>query len=292
MNQRAFDAPGTGDRHSTTIMAAAEVCHDNDVSCYGLIRYSNPRQTWAGDPLGVPADVDSMGVDGPADAAAVINATGLAIAAWRDRPAAGVNQPPTATGTLPDRELPLHETLSAEVSQAFVDPDGDALTYAVSSSAPRVATVLAAGARVTVTAVGLGRATISVTATDPGGLRATQAFAVTVERTMMAPFTDDPLVPGVTPIRAVHFTELRARIDARRQAAELGPFRWTDPVLRARVTPVRLVHLLELREALAEAFVATGRAAPRWTDAAPAARSTPVRAAHLSELRAAVMVLE
>ena len=177
-----------------------------------------------------------------------------------------------------------------DVSPAFVDPDGDRLTYAVSSSALHVVTVLAAGARVTLTAMSAGTATIWVTATDPGGLSATQAFTVTVA--MRAPFTDDPIVAGVTPVRAVHFTELRAHIDALREEAGLGRFRWTDPVLRAGMTPVRLVHLLELREALGAAYTAAGRAEPRWTDAAPTAGTTPIRAAHLTELRAAVAALE
>ena len=101
-----------------------------------------------------------------------------------------------------------------------------------------------------------------------------------------------PLVPGVTPDRAVHFTELRSRIDALRRAARLGPFSWTDPVLTAGATPVRRVHLLELRSALAAAYVAAGRAAPRWTDAVQAAGATPIRAAHLMELRAAAVTLE
>ena len=213
------------------------------------------------------------------------------MALWRDRPA-GSNLPPAAVGTLPDRSLTLRGALALDVSPAFVDPDGDRLTYAVSSSAPHVVTVLAAGARVTLTAVGVGRARIEVTATDPGGLSATQAFTVTVVVTVTGGFTDDPIVAGVTPVRAVHFTELRARIDALREAAGLGRFRWTDPVLRAGVTPVRLVHLLELREALGAAYTAAGRAAPRWTDAAPTAGTTPIRAAHLTELRAAVVALE
>ena len=213
-----------------------------------------------------------------------------ALMAVRDRPAA--NRPPAASGTLPDRALTLPGTLTVDVSPAFVDPDGDRLTYAVSSAAPDVVTVLAAGARVTLTAVGVGRATIEVTATDPGGLSATQAFTVTVVVTVTGGFTDDPIVAGVTPVRAVHFTELRAHIDALREEAGLGRFRWTDPVLRAGVTPVRLVHLLELREALGAAYTAAGRAKPRWTDAAPTAGTTPIRAAHLTELRAAVAALE
>ena len=109
---------------------------------------------------------------------------------------------------------------------------------------------------------------------------------------MAAPFTDDPIQPGVTPVRAVHFTELRVRVDALRAAAGLARFDWTDPVLRAGATPVRLAHLLELREALGAAYAAAGRAAPRWTDPAPTGGATPIRAAHLTELRAAVVGLE
>ena len=299
--------------------------------------------------------------------------------------ATGANRPPTAVGTLSDRELTLHGTLTADVSPAFVDPDGDPLSYAASSSAPHVVTVLAAGARVTLTAVGAGTAAIQVAATDPEGLSATQSFTVTVAPpsnrppeavgmlaaltigleelsatvelsgafrdpdgdaltygavssspsvasasvlgslltvtplsagsalvtvtatdvggsdssatqsftvTVPPPFTDHPLVPGQTPVRAVHFTELRTRIDALRRASGLAAYAWTDPVLTAGTTPVRLAHLLELRAALSEAYVAAGRRAPRWTDAAPVAGTTPIRAAHLMELRAAVVGLE
>ena len=290
VNQRAFAAEAARSSRWRTIMSYVNQCEDAYTSCPWLLRFSNPRQSYNGDPLGIPFG-EGSGVTGPADAATVLNATGPAVALWRDRPA-GSNLPPATSGTLPDRALALPGTLTVDVSSAFVDPDGDRLSYAVSSSAPDVVTVLAAGARMTLTAVGVGRATIQVTATDPGGLSATQAFTVTVVVTVTGGFTDDPIVAGVTPVRAVHFTELRAHIDALREAAGLGRFRWTDPVLRAGVTPVRLVHLLELREALGAAYTAAGRAPPRWTDAAPAAGTTPIRAAHLTELRAAVVALE
>ena len=227
------------------------------------------------------------GVAGPADAAAVLENTLPAVALWRDhRP----NRPPTAVGTLVERRLTPNSTLTVDVSQAFVDPDGDALGYSASSAAPDIVTVQAAGARVTLSALQVGAATIRVTATDSGGLSAAQSFAVTV--TKSPPFADDPIVPGFTPVRAVHITELRLRIDALRRAAQLGPFSWTDPVLTAGATPVRLMHLIEVRSALAQAYVAAGRPAPRWTDAAPAAGATPIRAVHLMELRAAVVALE
>ena len=204
----------------------------------------------------------------------------------------GTNRPPTTAGALPDRRLAPGGMLAMDVSPAFVDPDGDALTFTASSSAPRVVTASAAGARVTLVGTGEGAGTIRVTATDPGGLSASQSFAVTVTATATTSFTDHPLRPGVTPVRAIHFTELRARIDALRSAAGLTAFSWTDPTLTAGVTPVRLLHLLELREALAAAYAASGRVGPSWNDAAPAAGTTPIRAAHLTELREAVLALE
>ena len=202
------------------------------------------------------------------------------------------NRPPAPAGTLPDRTLSPEDTLNVNVSRAFVDPDGDALNYTVSSSAPQVVTARAAGALATLTAVGEGAATIRVTATDPGGLSATLSFTVRVSTTVSGSFTDDPIRPGVTPVRAIHFTELRTRIDALRRAGGLQAFPWTDPLLTAGVTPVRLVHLLELRSALGTSYAAAGRSAPVWTDAVPTGVTTPIRAVHLMELRAAVLALE
>ena len=291
VNQRAFRAGAPQSSRWRTIMAYGTQCDDADFRCNTLLRFSNPRQQYDGDPLGVPQEPANRAVDGPADAVAVLNATGPAVALWRDRPSAA-NRPPTVAVTLPDRSLAPRGALDVDVSSAFVDPDGDALTYAVSSSAPAVVTVRAAGARVTLTATGEGTAAIQVTASDPGGLSASQSFTVTVGTSVSVPFTDDPIRPGVTPVRAVHFTELRTRIDALRTAAGLGRFAWADPALTAGVTRVRLVHLLELRSALAAAYAAAGRTSPRWTDPAPAPGATPIRAAHLMELRAAVVALE
>ena len=288
VNQRGFEADASPNRRWITIMSYQRQCSDTgEVYCPELLRFSNPRQRYGGDPLGVAHGGGASGVTGPADAAAVLDNTLPAVAWWRDhRP----NRPPAPVGTLVERRLTPNSTLTVDVSQAFVDPDGDALGYSASSAAPDVVTVQASGARVTLSALQVGTATIRVTATDSGGLSAAQSFAVTV--TTSPPFTDDPIATGVTPVRAVHFTELRSRIDGLRRAARLGPFSWTDPVLTAGVTPVRRVHLLELRSALAAAYVAAGRPAPRWTDAVRAAGATPIRAAHLMELRAAVVALE
>ena len=200
------------------------------------------------------------------------------------------NRPPEAAGALEAMTIGLDEApVSVDVAGAFRDPDDDPLTYEAVSSAPAVASASVSGSTVTVTPAGAGTAVVRVTATDADGLSATQRFGVRVLR----PFTDDPIQPGATPIRAVHFTELRARIDGLRRAAGLARFWWTDLVLRAGVTRVRLVHLLELRQALDAAYQAADRTPPPWTDASPGAGATiPIRAAHLTELRAAVVALE
>ena len=203
-----------------------------------------------------------------------------------------VNRSPVAVGTLSGLTLHPGGVADVDVGGAFRDPDGDPLTYEPNSSAPTVASVAASGSTVRVEAVSAGAATVTVAATDTSGSNttATIAFGVTVRLPGLV-FTDNPIVAGVTPVKAIHFTELRERIDRLRGAAGLGPFSWTDPILTVGVTPVRLEHLLELRAALAGAYAAAGRAAPPWTDAAPA-RAMPIRAVHLMELRASVMTLE
>ena len=103
-------------------------------------------------------------------------------------------------------------------------------------------------------------------------------------------FTDHPIERGVTPVRAIHFLELRARIDALRAGAGLPAFGWTDPTLVPGTTPIKAVHVTELRTALGEAYVASGHSAPGYTDAAVAS-GTRIRAVHLMELRAAVAAL-
>ena len=293
VNQRAFAAGAPLSSRWRTVMAYGTQCSNANIHCRELLRFSNPRQRREGDPLGVPyvAGASVSGVAGPSDAAAVLDVMAPAAALWRDRVARS-NRPPTAVGALPDVFLAPGGARIVDASEVFSDLDGDPLTWAVSSSMPEVATVTAAGPRVTVTAVGAGAATVTVTATDTGGLSAVQSFTATVSDRPPVTFTDHPIQPGVTPVRAVHYTELRTRIDALRQAADLELFPWTDPVLTAGVTRVRLVHLLDLREALGAAYAAAGRTPPGWTDAAAAGQSMPIRAAHLMELRAAVTALE
>ena len=150
---------------------------------------------------------------------------------------------------------------------------------------------------VTAGAAGAGPGTVRYTvAANAGGPRlgalAVADQRVTVHQASPTVFTDHPVERGVTPVKAIHFLELRARIDALRTAAGRPVFRWTDPALTPGVTPISRAHLTELREALDQAYAAAGRAAPVYTDPVVTAGATAIRAAHLMELRAAVAALE
>ena len=86
------------------------------------------------------------------------------------------NRPPEPRGTIPSITIPVGRTETVDVSSYFTEPDGEALIYSATSSNPVAATVSVAGSTVTVTAVAKGTTDVTVTATDPGGLAATQTF--------------------------------------------------------------------------------------------------------------------
>ena len=97
------------------------------------------------------------------------------------------NRAPTVSAAIPDQSVEAGAEVTVDVSGAFSDPDGDALSYGATSDAPDVAAARVSGSGVTVTGVAPGTATVTVTATDPGGLGATQRFEVTVVSANRAP---------------------------------------------------------------------------------------------------------
>ena len=91
------------------------------------------------------------------------------------------NQPPGTVSTIPSQNLTLGSSSPPlDVSAYFRDPDSNTLTYTVESSNPAVATTQRVGSQLTVWTWDTGRTTVTVKATDPDGLYATQTFTVTV----------------------------------------------------------------------------------------------------------------
>lgn len=95
-------------------------------------------------------------------------------------------------------------------------------------------------------------------------------------------FTDDPLIPRSTRIKAIHLTQLRTAVNAVRATAALAPFAWTDPTITS-TTRVKAVHILELRNALTPALAILGKTAT-YTDSV-LTTGTPIKAVHFQEIR-------
>ena len=112
------------------------------------------------------------------------------------------NQAPAAMGSIPAQTVTAGEVVSLDVASYFSDPDGDALTYSASTSNPAVASPTVSGSTLTIAGVSEGSAAVTVTASDPGGLTATQNVSVTVERPNTA-----PTVSGTIPAQVVEAGE-------------------------------------------------------------------------------------
>jgi fibronectin type 3 domain-containing protein len=93
-------------------------------------------------------------------------------------------------------------------------------------------------------------------------------------------FTDDPLIAGATPVKAVHLSELRLAVNAVRQLAGLPSYPFSGG---GAGTPIVASHIAELRTALDEASAILGRPSGSYTDTVgPGAR---IRAVHFQEIR-------
>ena len=146
------------------------------------------------------------------------------------------NQPPTAVGTIPHQTLtPGGSSVAVDLAPRFSDPDEDQLTFQAASSDAGVVRALISENGLILVPVAAGTATVTVTATDPGGLTATLTFEVTVGATNRT-----PLAVGEIPDRSL--------------AAGEAPQRWMFP----ETSPTRTVTSSSIRR-----FPATpGRFAP------------------------------
>jgi len=108
------------------------------------------------------------------------------------------NMPPVVDRMIPDRNLAVGRSADLDLvspMRAFRDPEDAVLTYAAESSMPAVVTASASGNQLTISSVGpTGASDITVTATDPGGLSATQTFTVSVV-TNTAPMATGTIPP-------------------------------------------------------------------------------------------------
>ncbi len=122
------------------------------------------------------------------------------------------NREPLAQGTIPSHSIIVGQNAVVNLSSYFTEPDGQTLSYSATAEDLAVATPAVNASVLTVTAVAKGTTNVTATATDPGGLTATQVFKVVVPN--RAPVTvgvpsDQTLNRGemVTVDVSVHFSD-------------------------------------------------------------------------------------
>ena len=123
------------------------------------------------------------------------------------------NRPPAALGTIADREIMVGDSESIDVAGHFTEPDGQTLTYRIASTDSTRLKASVDGTRVTLVAVAKGVVMVTVTATDPGGLTATQTLEITI--------------PNRTPIALDAIPDHTIEVD-QAHTLEVSPF-FADP---------------------------------------------------------------
>lgn len=95
-------------------------------------------------------------------------------------------------------------------------------------------------------------------------------------------FTDDPLMAGITIVKAQHILQLRQAVNSVRATANQGLFNWAE-VTQPGVT-IKASHIQELRNALNPARNALGFPSQQFTDN-PLVPGVLIKKAHVEEIR-------
>ncbi len=109
------------------------------------------------------------------------------------------NRAPILADSIDALELFTSDSVAIDLRAHFSDPDGDTLSFAAESSNPAVVTVSLSGHAATIAAAGRGTAEITVTATDPGALAASQILVATVpnrQPVVTEPISRQAVLPG------------------------------------------------------------------------------------------------
>jgi len=124
---------------------------------------------------------------------------------------------------------------------------------------------------------------------SPQALAAIMA-AADAAMTPPQPFTDDPLTAGLSAIKAVHVSELRARIDTLRARRGLAAFTYTSPSITAGTSVILAADVIEMRTALSQVYTAAGLTPPSY--ATSPAIGVAIVVADIAGLRSAVVAIE
>ena len=239
VNQRMFEPDAPESARWRTIMAYNQQCWDvGDHDCHEVPYFSNPELTYNGDPVGVPADNPSTGVDGPADAVRTLNDRRHITANFRrsstsPTPRVALSLSPywlSENGGTSTVTATLHRPSSADTLVTVSASPADAVTL----SANRTLTILAGRTvsvdTVTITGVDNGDQTGDVSVTVSATAANSSSLGVIPPEPVALAVVDDETTPVVTlslsPAeivegegRAGGFTSLISTLDNRSSAA-------------------------------------------------------------------------
>ena len=85
----------------------------------------------------------------------------------------------------------------------------------------------------------------------------------------MPTWTDDPIVPGSTRVKAIHINELRSAINTLRSQAGMSTYPWTDRTPNGDLpasTRIKAIHFNEFRLAIHDLWLRKQmRPIPNWS---------------------------
>ena len=190
INQRAFDPGAPVSAQWYTIMAYGGQCIAAGFLCQGVFRFSNPRLTWNGDPMGAPGDAPTSAVDGPADAARSLDQTRATAASLRPRATtvtASLSPDPSGVEILPDGVWHRFTVDAPEPADIVANSGGSAPRVNVAGPAvganacpaPRAASVRSTdGQAIHLAACSLGAATLQLIRASDGTVLRNYVFEV------------------------------------------------------------------------------------------------------------------
>ena len=235
------DAPEAADDQATTPEDQAIEIHvlDNDTDLDGdrlRVQSVSPARHGAVEVAADGANISytpDANYHGPDHFTYVVaDPDGLADTATVEVTVTPVNDGPAAVGAIPNQMLDEGgDGVTLELTPFFSDIDGDPLTFSAETSDAEVVTAAATGTTLALTPTAYGNAVVTVTATDPGGLAATQRVTVGVSDHAVREVLSDAFAAMARSYLSSARMTLQRRVASGVRAAGTG----TDPSSGLRV---------------------------------------------------------
>ena len=207
VNQRMFEPGAPESARWRTIMAYGTQCGEvAEYYCEQIGYFSNPENNYNGDPMGVPADHPSTGVDGPANAVGTLNDRREITANFRQSsaspsPRVHLTLSPywlSENGGVSKVTATLHRPSSADTTVTILASPSDAVTLSGSRTLTIPAGRTVSVASVTITGVDNGDQTGDLSVTVSATAANTSSLGVVDPEPVALVIADDETTPVVT----------------------------------------------------------------------------------------------